>query len=371
MRRSAIAATGLCGALATIAGAHDFSMTAAIASFPGDGTFIVDVLCDLDALALGLPPGKTAPEDHRRLRSLSRADQERVAGELREQLRRRVHVRFDGAAVSFGIEFLQTPIIPAAPGEVQPFFGPTARLRGSVPAQAQEWTFWASRAMGLVSFTITGPDGAMIVARTLKPGEESEPFPVAAAKSSVSMIQIALLYLRLGFEHIVPKGLDHILFVLGLYFLSPALRSLLWQITAFTIAHSVTLALAMYGIAALPSRVVEPLIALSIVYVAVENTLTTKLMPWRPFVVFGFGLLHGLGFAGVLTGLGLPEAHRLTALVAFNVGVEMGQLAVILLALVATGWCRRRTWYRKRILVPASVAIALVGAYWAVERVLA
>ena len=177
-------------------------------------------------------------------------------------------------------------------------------------------------------------------------------------------------YLSLGFEHILPKGLDHILFVLGLYLLSARLAPLLWQVTAFTVAHTLTLALSMYGVVSLPPTVVEPLIAVSIAYVAVENMLMSELKPWRALVVFGFGLLHGLGFAGVLRDLGLPAGRFVTALVTFNLGVELGQLAVIGLAFLAVGWFHRRTWYRDRIVIPASAIIAAVGGYWAVARLL-
>src|SRR6185436_10418310 len=127
----------------------------------------------------------------------------------------------------------------------------------------------------------------------------------------------------------VPLGLDHILFVLGMFLLSPRLKPVLSQVTAFTLAHSITLGLAMYGVLALSPRIVEPLIALSIAWIAVENLTTTTLRPWRIAVVFGFGLLHGMGFAGVLHELGLPRAEFLPALVSFNVGVECGQLLVI------------------------------------------
>ena len=174
-----------------------------------------------------------------------------------------------------------------------------------------------------------------------------------------------------GFTHIVPGGADHILFVLGLFFLSRGLKPLLWQVTAFTVAHSVTLALSMYGVVRMPPAIVEPLIAVSICYVAVENLFTSTLRPWRIAIVFGFGLLHGLGFAGALAELALPRAHFMTALVAFNAGVEAGQLTVIAIAFAAVArWRQSREWYRRRIVVPASLSIALVGAYWAVQRVL-
>ncbi|MGY3436966.1 MULTISPECIES: HupE/UreJ family protein [unclassified Marinovum] len=178
-------------------------------------------------------------------------------------------------------------------------------------------------------------------------------------------------YIPVGFDHILPKGLDHILFVLGLFFLSARLRPLLWQVTAFTAAHTVTLALGAFGIVTIPGSIVEPIIAASIVYVAVENIFSPKMHAWRPVVVFGFGLLHGLGFASVLGEFGLPEGQFIPALLGFNVGVELGQLTVIAIAFLAVGlWFGRKEFYRPYIAVPASVVIALVGAYWFVERVI-
>ena len=136
-------------------------------------------------------------------------------------------------------------------------------------------------------------------------------------------------------------------------------------------AHTVTLALATMGVVRLPPTIVEPLIALSIAWVAIENVLVDRLRPWRPFVVFGFGLLHGLGFAGALADVGLPAGELVPALLAFNVGVELGQLAVLAVAFLVVGPWVRRPWYRRRLAVPASLAIAAVGLFWAVERTLA
>jgi hydrogenase/urease accessory protein HupE len=177
-------------------------------------------------------------------------------------------------------------------------------------------------------------------------------------------------FLRLGFTHIVPQGLDHVLFVLGLFLLSTSLRALLWQVTAFTVAHSITLALTMLGVVELSPSIVEPLIAASIAFVAIENVLTSRLHAWRPAVVFAFGLIHGMGFAGVLRELGLPRGQMATALVGFNVGVECGQLSVILVAFAVLGWWRERAWYRRRVVIPLSLAIAVTGIVWTVQRVL-
>jgi HupE / UreJ protein len=181
--------------------------------------------------------------------------------------------------------------------------------------------------------------------------------------------QVGWQYLKLGFEHIVPLGIDHILFVLSLFLLSSRLSTIVWQATAFTVAHSITLGLAMYGVIKPLPSVIEPIIALSIFFVAVENLLVEKLRPGRIAVVFGFGLVHGMGFATALTGVGLPPSNYLISLLSFNIGVELGQLTVILLAWLAVGhWFSKKTWYRIGIVTPASVAIALIALYWTIER---
>ncbi len=176
-------------------------------------------------------------------------------------------------------------------------------------------------------------------------------------------------FLWLGFTHILPEGLDHILFVLGLFFFATYFRPLFIQITAFTIAHSITLGLSLFGVFSLSSRIVEPLIALSIAVVAIENIFFRKLRPSRFLIVFGFGLIHGLGFAGVLKSLGLPANQFLKVLVSFNLGVEGGQLAVVAMAAALTGWMWKKPWYFKRVVVPVSALIAAIGLFWFVQRI--
>ena len=202
----------------------------------------------------------------------------------------------------------------------------------------------------------------------LEGGTASDPIPLAGG-GQVGQWRTFFNYIPVGFDHIVPKGLDHMLFVLGLFFLSTRVGPLLWQVSAFTLAHTVTLALSSLGYVSIPGSIVEPLIAASIVYVAIENTLTSGLSRWRPVVVFGFGLLHGLGFASVLGEFGLPADAFLPALIGFNIGVELGQLFVIAIAaLLFWTWAARQTWYRRLVSIPASLAIAVVGAFWVVER---
>ena len=177
-------------------------------------------------------------------------------------------------------------------------------------------------------------------------------------------------YLWLGFVHIIPKGLDHILFIVGLFLLSTRTSVLLWQITTFTVAHTITLALGSIGVVQLSPAIVEPLIALSIVYVAVENLLTTRLTVWRPLLIFGFGLLHGLGFADVLGQIGLTAGSFAVGLIAFNVGVELGQISVIAACMLVVGWAMNRPMYRQVVVLPTSLAIALIAAFWSIERAL-
>jgi hypothetical protein len=211
-----------------------------------------------------------------------------------------------------------------------------------------------------------GPDAYTAFLRN---GEVSAAIPRSGGVDE-STWSVFKRYVVAGFEHILPLGLDHILFVLGLFFLSPKLKPLLLQVTTFTLAHTLTLALGILGIVNIAPEIVEPLIAASIVYVAVENIISSEMKPWRLIIVLLFGLLHGLGFASVLGEFGLDGSRFVTSLIGFNIGVELGQLTVIALAYLAVGlWFSYRPFYRTYISNPASVIIGLIGAYWFIERV--
>lgn len=210
------------------------------------------------------------------------------------------------------------------------------------------------------TLVLVTPTGQTLIA----PNSQSELLPAIGSK-----LEVFGQYVVLGFEHILPKGFDHVLFVLSLFLLAPALRPLLMQVSAFTVAHTISLALASLKIVEISPAIVEPLIAFSIFYTAVENVFINELRKWRVGLVFAFGLLHGLGFAGVLGELGLPQEAFAESLLGFNIGVEFGQLAVLVLATLALGWFREKPWYRERVLIPGSVLIALTGLYWTIERI--
>ncbi|GAA5121874.1 HupE/UreJ family protein [Luteolibacter yonseiensis] len=175
-------------------------------------------------------------------------------------------------------------------------------------------------------------------------------------------------YFVIGFTHILPGGLDHILFILGLFFLTKNAGALLLQMTLFTLAHSLTLGLSLYGIVHAPTVLVEVAIALSIAFVAGENLFSDKLSRWRPWVVFGSGLIHGMGFAHSFEETLVDSGDFLPALFSFNMGIEFGQLAVVGIASAAVALWWKRDWYRTVIARPASLMIASAGLYWAVER---
>ncbi len=187
----------------------------------------------------------------------------------------------------------------------------------------------------------------------------------------MSRSDAALIYLQLGYLHILPLGFDHILFILSLFLLNPRLKPVLLQATAFTVAHSITLGLAIYQVITPVTKIIEPLIAVSILYVALENIFSPRLKASRIAVVFVFGLVHGMGFAGALGQIGLPKNDYLLSLVMFNLGVELGQVTVILLAyFLFAKWFGNKPFYRRAVVIPLSVLIAVTAGFWTVQRLL-
>ena len=366
------------GAAPKPAMAHEIGTTRVTVRFPTDDTFRIEVVTDarallekLEALA-GSGQSNTAQSDSRRFVDLQQVFLDRVA------------ITFDTHAVRPDVQAVFAP----SEDENSPSVA-TVALLGHIPAGARQLTWRYGWTFSTYSIEVRKKDGD---SRTewLEGEEDSAPIPLDARLPRASRGWVFWQYLGLGFTHIVPKGLDHILFVLGLFLLSanpggtplrrsgrpegtPLRRSgrqgaLVWQVSAFTLAHTLTLGLAMNGVVAARPSIVEPLIALSIAYVAVENVFSARLHPWRVALIFAFGLLHGLGFAGVLGELGLPSGQFIPALLAFNLGVEVGQLTVIAAATLAVGWWRTAPFFRSRIVVPASMAIACVAIYWTAQR---
>jgi hydrogenase/urease accessory protein HupE len=326
---------------ATVTQAHEIGTSRVSVQLSG-GEYSIELITDAAALRekLAAVGGSTARVDNSKFEAFDNV------------FRRRVQLAFDGVDVHPVIEYK----LAGAMAEI--------RLKGSIPPGAKQLTWNYGWTFASYSLTAGG------ATEWLEGNQTSKPIPVGSPAPSDG--PTALRYLLLGFTHIVPKGLDHMLFVLGIYLLSGRARTVLSQVSAFTVAHSITLGLSMYGLVSVPAKIVEPAIAISIAYVAIENIFLKQLKSWRVALVFAFGLLHGMGFAGALKEVGLPRSEFLTALLTFNIGVEAGQLAVIAAAFLVLGWhFADRSWYRSRVVVPASAMIACTAVYWTVQRLVA
>ncbi len=200
-----------------------------------------------------------------------------------------------------------------------------------------------------------GRQSSFVVATTRKQFDVDLEAPTRPAMALRSMVWM-------GVTHIL-TGYDHLAFLLGLILLGGRVRTLVGVISAFTVAHSITLGLAATRVVSVPGSIVEPAIALSIAYVGLENlVVTTPVKRWR--ITFPFGLLHGFGFSAALTQLDLPRAQVPPALFAFNLGVELGQLAVLAIALPLVVWARKFEVFRRWGVPALSLSLVAAGCAW-------
>ena len=191
------------------------------------------------------------------------------------------------------------------------------------------------------------------------------------ALQNAPVTEVAWYYFKLGFTHIIPEGLDHVLFIIGLCLIHTKIKPIIYQASAFTVAHTIALALSMKNVIVAPPQIIEPIISLSIVFIALENLIVSKAKPWRLLLVFLFGLVHGMGFASSLNEIGLPPDQFATSILLFNLGVEVCQVMVIafVYGLLILPFSDRQ-WYRFRIVYPISILIALVSSYWTFIRIM-
>lgn len=340
--------------------AHEIGTTRVVASFAADGMYRIEVVTDATTLLTRL---ERAAGMARSTSTEPEAIRARIAN-LEAALMRNLAVMFDGVRMDPGVR-----IAVDSPTDLNGVPGATIELTGRRPDHARTFTWRYALTSASYGLSVVQSDGTSSPAQWLEGDEHSVPIPVDSAAPQPGRLRVLARYVALGFTHIVPGGLDHVLFVFGIFLLSRRVRPILLQVSAFTVAHSITLGLGMYGLVSLPGSVVEPLIALSIAFIAIENIVVRDVKPSRVGLVFVFGLLHGLGFAGALEEVGMPRSEFVTALLGFNVGVELGQLAVIGVAWGLLGYTfGHRVWYRRRIVIPASVGIACFGLVWTLQR---
>ena len=344
--------------------AHSFERTATTLRLDAGRNFEATLKLDLDALALGVDPSIDPEEAAKTLLAMSDADFKTAEDGLRRVLSRRLRVRVDGKPMEFEISFPQFRPRPERLGvEV---FGLEATLRGAAPPDGKEILFFASRAFPAIELTFEDEGTGRKEFHICLPGEECPRIKLTAGEANAGLWNFVVI----GFKHIVPLGLDHILFVLALFLGGRDPKTLLIQTGVFTLAHSATLALSTFGVVSLSSRIVEPLIALSIGIVGLENVVRPlSVSRGRAAVVFFFGLLYGLGFAGILAETPLVEGQRLAALLLFNLGVEFGQVAVLAGAFLLSLPFKDPNAYRRNVQRPLSIVLTVTGLVWAVSRV--
>ena len=351
--------------------AHEVRPAIATLELSSEATVALTLSLSLEAVIVGIGAGhddtaaSPAASEYERLRSLNPTALREEFDRFTPDFLERINLSTDAGPVLLRVLTAEVPPI----GDLALARVSRLQLEFTAPVDG-EALYW--RVKPLIGDSVVRVrdtlSGEISSAEFVIAGETSGPVSMAGLQVE-SWTSVFATYLQVGFSHIIPRGLDHILFVTGLFLLSTRLSALLWQITAFTAAHTMTLALAMAGLVQLSPALVEPLIAASIVYVAIENTLTSRLHRWRPVVVFCFGLVHGLGFAGVLQEIGPAGGQFAVSLLAFNLGVELGQLAVITACFLGVGWMARWPHYRARVVIPASLAIGIMGLVWFVERV--
>ncbi len=311
-------------------------------------------------------------EEYDRFREMSADDLKVAFRSFHDRLLNGVQLAVDGKAVPLQIAAVDIP----PPGYTKVPRASVIYLEGHIPRDALALTWYYPLAFGdqAVRVRQVNEDTNQwhwSAHQWIREDRPTDPFSLTEIFGQPSQIKVMNTYVEAGFFHIVPRGWDHMLFIMGIFLMTLKLKPLIWQATMFTLAHSITLTAGVFEWIRLPVAIVEPLIALSIAYVAIENLFLKRMSRLRLPVVFAFGLLHGLGFASMLTDFGLPEGAYIQALLWFNVGVEFGQLAVLFAGyFILSIWFSRESTFRRWVTLPGSIIIGWIGVSWCFDRIL-
>jgi hypothetical protein len=363
--------------LALPARAHELGTIQAYVTFQPGGTWKVDISIDeehIPPLPASRPAGETRYGP--------------ISG-LTPELRSRLGIFFSALADRSTLAFDGRPAVPEALSVDRPAspaddpFAPlpklTLHLKGAIPSGAKTATFSTTLPIGSYPLSLTNEGDAMPSRRWPQGGPKAEtgdPFPLSLRVVPPPLGRVALRYLGLGVRRILPQGTEQILFALGIFLWSRRRKLLLAQIAAFTAGFVVASAA---SVAAVPNsllsspRLIEPALALSILYLALASLLPRRRQPFPSLhlaLVALCGLPHGLEFAKTLRDLSPPRSVLATAVSSFDLGALSGLLAVLAAAslLIGSRWSGR-AWYRHRVVVPASLALATIGLYWSIERI--
>lgn len=331
--------------------------------------------CHLTPLLLGLPQG--APDDAAaaRLLSMSDAGIATRSAKAAAGIRGLLSVRADGSLLDEVAVRLPSPAaIRAEAAAPRPSPAPSAPILIDVnlPTGAKSIDVALPPSLGPAVVSVRYPDGRTITT-PVADGARSPAIRLAGPNAALDKVEAVVRFLGLGFQHILPGGLDHILFVVALTLGAPRLWPVVKLATTFTAAHSITLSLAALGLVSAPPSLVEPAITLSIAAAALLSLVSPRqeVGVVRLAVVFGFGLLHGLGFASALQETGLPRGAELPALAAFNLGIELAQIAVIVAALATLRLVVRVARNPLVVSRGATACVAIAGLVWTIGRLAA
>jgi len=341
-----------------------------------DGHYRIELRASIEAMMTGINSQykntRDAPnsEYYDELRVLQSAQLVEKFNPFKAELSQAIQLKFDNKPVALKITDVQIPV----PGYTKVPRNSLIIFEGPIDKQVKElaWYYpsrFSDNAVRVRQIDQVNEKWHWSSWQWLRKDQASKAFSLEEVFSEPPLTEVISEYTLAGFDHIIPKGLDHILFILGIFLLSTRLKTLAMQATMFTLAHSITLSLSMFNVISLPASIIEPLIALSIAYLGIENIFAHKLKTSRLALVFGFGLLHGMGFASVLAEFGMPESAYATALISFNVGVEIGQLMILTSAFFGiTYWFKNKQHFHNYITIPGSVMIGITGLYWTWDR---
>jgi hydrogenase/urease accessory protein HupE len=339
--------------------AHEAGSTRVIATFAPDRTYAIELTTDASTLLARLEVARKQP----RSSPGTIADYRRGFAALCDEVARHVEASFDATAV----RVLPACIVDDAvtgPDPAIASLGVTVRFAGSIPAGAAHFSWQYGLTSTPYAFVLVSSDGHADETTWLEGDQKSPPVPLDRVAAPVARTGAARKYFRLGFVRFLPNGAAQVLFVLGIVLLNRRISAIVWQVGAFSLAHSLALAFTPYG-SGLPPPIVEPLIVLSIICLAVDNLMSRDLSRLRLAMIFGFGLIHGVAFAETLRQVSLPGVPRPGDQLWFNAGIETGQCALIVAACaIVGGWAAQRERHRQMVGVPVSAALALAGLLW-------
>ena len=341
-----------------------------------EGHYTIELRASIEAILTGINSSYKNTQDspfsdqYDELRALQSAQLREKFRQFESTLTREIQLKFDQQAVDLKITSVKIP----EPGYQKVPRNSLIVLEGTIDREVKNLSWYYPARFSDNAVRVRQVDNGnekwhWSQWQWIRDDTESQAFSLQEVFTDPPILEVIGNYLVAGFDHIIPKGLDHILFILGIFLLSTKLKPMVWQATMFTLAHSITLSLAMLNVISLPASIVEPLIALSIAYIGIENIFAHKLKTSRLALVFAFGLLHGMGFASVLADFGMPESAYATALISFNLGVELAQLAILVgCYFCITYWFKNKQHFHNYVTIPGSALIAITGLYWTWDR---